>query len=450
MKQRGGVVLKDHGVGGDFVHSDTRAGVAGTLGWKFGMGKINGWRSWIIGLAAGATLVLLSLHSTGFEVENGVQVEPNIHDAQSSEQIDDEEASEGAHGDEVDFESDAAVAAVSGDADVSNEALREIEAEVKRLSLEAEEELIKPRNCLPKLCGKPFRMRGNPSKTGKALLVSLPGSGNTWMRSITRTGTRMFTGSMYKDMNLFKKGFEAELFPPNSPKSLIVKAHFPYHGGYFPYDWVDAAIHVARSPTDAFIAECQRAVSRNDHTGAGKWSDEELKQKCRVFIKKVAYRGKRVYRWWAGATLEEKRQFRGMKDLILIRMKPSKKRFPGRGFPVATMFYEDFTRDFARAAIRYFAFLKVIFPQHPRVVNSVLCTISDAKKFENIQRKKHPTFNLYHNGTALSDVGNLLCKDIFEDWWNPHKWGPQCDGVPQSKEKQPFALQVNVPDEICT
>ena len=45
-----------------------------------------------------------------------------------------------------------------------------------------------------------------PHTLPQTLLVSFPGSGNTWLRFITETLTGAFTGSMYKDIMLANKG----------------------------------------------------------------------------------------------------------------------------------------------------------------------------------------------------------------------------------------------------
>ncbi len=56
-------------------------------------------------------------------------------------------------------------------------------------------------------------------------LASYPSSGNTWLRYLIEGSTGVFTGSMYNDIMLVKKGFYGEAFPPDSGLTVVVKSH---------------------------------------------------------------------------------------------------------------------------------------------------------------------------------------------------------------------------------
>ena len=63
-----------------------------------------------------------------------------------------------------------------------------------------------------------------PDESKRILLVSYPGSGNTWLRHLIETGTRVYTGSIYKDPALFKE-FRAENVADTSV--IAIKDHDP-------------------------------------------------------------------------------------------------------------------------------------------------------------------------------------------------------------------------------
>ena len=53
-----------------------------------------------------------------------------------------------------------------------------------------------------------------PVKSGvkRTGLISFPGSGNTWTRNLIEQASGIYTGSMYSDEILFKKGDNSFLF----------------------------------------------------------------------------------------------------------------------------------------------------------------------------------------------------------------------------------------------
>ena len=67
---------------------------------------------------------------------------------------------------------------------------------------------VQLRRQVPKL----HRMR--QANADPPFLVSFPGSGNTWLRHLIQQGTRVYSGSTYKDVSLQMGGFPAEFDPP--------------------------------------------------------------------------------------------------------------------------------------------------------------------------------------------------------------------------------------------
>ncbi|XP_043210234.1 WSC domain-containing protein 1-like [Amphibalanus amphitrite] len=56
-------------------------------------------------------------------------------------------------------------------------------------------------------------------------LVSLPSSGNTWMRFLIEGGSGVFTGSLYSDLTIVKAGMYGELVPHDSGTTIAQKTH---------------------------------------------------------------------------------------------------------------------------------------------------------------------------------------------------------------------------------
>lgn len=98
-------------------------------------------------------------------------------------------------------------------------------------------------------------------------LVSLPGSGNTWVRGLLERATGVCTGSIYCDKTLRAEGFCGEGL--RSGALLVVKTHdssLQWKGERYKTvktdrPFFDAAIFLIRSPFRAAIAEWNREVS---------------------------------------------------------------------------------------------------------------------------------------------------------------------------------------------
>lgn len=113
-------------------------------------------------------------------------------------------------------------------------------------------------------------LRTKKSGNRRMALVSLPGSGNTWVRGLLERVTNICTGSMWCDPNLRATNFCAEGL--HSPRTLVVKNHDPtirWRGEVLPRRTdlsennkpeFDGAIFVHRNPFDAIVADRNREV----------------------------------------------------------------------------------------------------------------------------------------------------------------------------------------------
>ena len=102
----------------------------------------------------------------------------------------------------------------------------------------------------------------------KVALVSLPGSGNTWLRGLLEQATKICTGSMWCDPNLRATHFCGEGL--RSTRTIAIKNHdgnirwrgTPLPVGFSNYNKpeFDCVIFLHRNPYDAMVAEHNRAL----------------------------------------------------------------------------------------------------------------------------------------------------------------------------------------------
>ena len=111
-------------------------------------------------------------------------------------------------------------------------------------------------------------------------LVSLPGSGNTWVRELLETATGICTGSIYCDHPLRNAGMIGEYV--KTGRVLVVKTHTS------DYQWNEvmlegrneddalygSAILLIRNPFKAFIAEWNRLNAVSTYAGLPNWTNE--------------------------------------------------------------------------------------------------------------------------------------------------------------------------------
>ncbi len=95
-------------------------------------------------------------------------------------------------------------------------------------------------------------------------LVSVPGSGNTWLRGLLEAATGLCTGSIYCDAPLVAGGFVGELVHDGSV--LVIKTHTSdaqWKGVRFPKRNIEdafysSAIVLVRNPFETFVSERNR------------------------------------------------------------------------------------------------------------------------------------------------------------------------------------------------
>lgn len=94
-------------------------------------------------------------------------------------------------------------------------------------------------------------------------LISFPGSGNTWTRTLLEATSGVCTGSTMCDMSLRYEGFIGENI--NSGTVLVVKTHnATVSWGAMPSSF-SSAILLIRNPLDALVSEWNRRAANDFH-----------------------------------------------------------------------------------------------------------------------------------------------------------------------------------------
>lgn len=113
-------------------------------------------------------------------------------------------------------------------------------------------------------------LRNNRPDNRRVALMSLPGSGNTWVRGLLEHATNICTGAMWCDPNLRATQFCGEGL--HGPRTLVVKNHDPtirWRSEPLPKKpnfsennkpEFDAVIFLLRNPYDAMVAEHSRGI----------------------------------------------------------------------------------------------------------------------------------------------------------------------------------------------
>ncbi|CAL4110799.1 unnamed protein product, partial [Meganyctiphanes norvegica] len=76
-----------------------------------------------------------------------------------------------------------------------------------------------------KTCGLYNVMFAMPGAMPLCALASYPGSGNTWTRYLIEAASGIFTGSIYKDQQLYMSGYYGELMDWKSGATIVQKTH---------------------------------------------------------------------------------------------------------------------------------------------------------------------------------------------------------------------------------
>ncbi|CAK9026398.1 WSC domain-containing protein 2, partial [Durusdinium trenchii] len=271
---------------------------------------------------------------------------------------------------------------------------RRVRSEISSLASEA---LARLRRhgvpCLPKACSQDIGFFDEMDDVAKVFLSSFPGSGNTWVRSILRMGTRKYTGSLYSDKKLGnRQGFLGEMLSPLDPKTSLIKSHFPMWktGNPSKMRKFKSSIMVVRSPFDAILAELNRIFSGEKHKGvvaesvltgegmvrAGPLA-EWFANTCRFWEGLNGYSHKSgTVSFFEGNGLRDFRgsRIRDMQGVFSFDIRPMRN---GDGFPVFTMFYEDLTRNFVEALAHLFAYVRIVLGSNALPVYDALVCYAD-------------------------------------------------------------------------
>uniref|UniRef100_A0A7S2RQN1 Sulfotransferase domain-containing protein n=1 Tax=Mucochytrium quahogii TaxID=96639 RepID=A0A7S2RQN1_9STRA len=268
-------------------------------------------------------------------------------------------------------------------------------------------------DCVPTVCDSSMHLFGEA--VPKVMLVSRPGSGNTWIRSLIQSGMRTYTGAIYHDYSLARGGYKGELIPYMSKRIGVVKSHYPtLSAGGRGDKWAQGVIHVVRAPFDAYTADYQRLKSR-DHTATLE------KEKLITGCTRTALRSRR---WGSSLELWESRGtnvgplFANFTDFVRVHYV--------NNMPAFTFVYEDLVNNLEESLLHLFAVLKYFYRNRmPSVYEATTCALRDIKIGEKFHRKAN-TPVVFANNKTLS---NTLC-ERYSEFWNTHKWG-KCDGTLQ-------------------
>ena len=117
------------------------------------------------------------------------------------------------------------------------------------------------------------------------MLVSFPGSGNTWARLLIEAVTGYYTGSVYSDKYLYAGGFIGEKEKWRNGRTILIKNHD--HKRNLSNE-AKGVVLLVRNPYDAILAEFNRFQSSN-HTGSA--SLENFNSKWFKTVEKLST-------WW--------------------------------------------------------------------------------------------------------------------------------------------------------
>jgi len=309
--------------------------------------------------------------------------------------------------------------------------------------------------CIPRVCESELRylnesawpdVRENQAK--QVFLPSLPGSGNTWTRSVIQQGTRLWTGAVYFDPSIFRQGYKGERVKNPTYQVSAVKTHWPALQSrgmlQMPTDVGEplAAIHILRSPIDAFVSEFNR-IKGGGHTATA--PPEVFEEQFPGWIGKRAARStEMIRRWTAGnftAALRPGRGFNGISEREITERSDAATKTT-----VLTVYYEDLVRDFVRTVAQVFWFLRrYLGAAMPPVRDAVVCALHAARK--------HQVFHRSHGASKFNPYTDLdggeLARRFCAQWadeWSIEKWG-QCTGAFQDlSDMKPHP---KLPEETC-
>ncbi len=268
-----------------------------------------------------------------------------------------------------------------------------------------------------------------PGLRGPILLASFPGSGNTWLRHVLQSGSRMLVGSMYSDESL-RGAFPAESVRDGT--APFVKTHFPCEacwtnprtGALIPVAKTgylasaSGTLYVLRSPLDALVAEFSRKATARNHTGAA--SPEQFGAAWDAFLRAA------VPAWIRNARF------------YLARHVHGRRWQDAKGRPVVLTIYERFVRDLnAEAAVLFdgardlllHASAARLAGQLPATPDALRCLERDSAG--EFKRSRKGRFNPF----SARQVAEL-CAQVAE-LWQAADWGDCARGELQWQRVPP-------------
>jgi len=320
-------------------------------------------------------------------------------------------------------------------------------------------EELEKMTCIPKYCAaKNYekKLYSPQDNIPKILLVSFPGSGNTWIRHALESALGFYTGSFYNDKKLYKfQNMKGEMEPALSKTTSFVKTHFPLWQGNFVVGNLQhfkGAIQVVRSPFDSILSELNRQGSQQNHKGTA--SDEFLREKGQSRARGMAKSYHNLIKFWEGLNgydFDKKSSFvhegNGNRYLNVSLVRDMRSSFSldyravnfGKGLLVLTLFYEDIQNNFVETLGYLLAFTKYFHRDlMPSVSEALMCALHATNEGAKRSSSKSYQFNPF---TVQRD---WFC-DLFETTWNVNKWG-SCNAEYQPRKPR---LLMKTPSRIC-
>ena len=215
----------------------------------------------------------------------------------------------------------------------------------------------------------PCAFYNGTAKKGASLLVSYPGSGNTWLRGLLQQATGVCAGSHFCDVDLRRHGFPAEGIYGTSV--ILVKAHFKNLQYLKHIDQTEAntpVVFLIRNPFHAIVAERTRLLRA---THPEYYNDTHISSD----IDESQF-GKNSS--WVNFWTDAKNTWKNFVLEWVIKFKG----------PLCVAKYEDLVADAVSEVLRILDFLK--FDYNEEVVRSAV-----SQEYSRYQRKQHASYNLY-------------------------------------------------------
>ena len=145
---------------------------------------------------------------------------------------------------------------------------------------------------------------GHNNQFPTILLLSFPGSGNTWVRFLIEQSTGFLTGSVYNDRNL-QVNLLGELEDPKLKNTIVVKSHITglskkdkKEKSIIEFLKPSACIFIMRNPKNAILADFSRNLHRSHTTSLSEQDLKNFNQNWAKFKKIKKEKGGQI--WFTG------------------------------------------------------------------------------------------------------------------------------------------------------